>query len=354
MKKILFFAFCFITVSLAAQNDEMNAAKKIYSSGVVFYQNKDYVNAIKDFSKAIQYRAKITDSYLLCDMYIARAMCRMYLGSKDALSDASEAVAIKPEYSKTYYIRALIRLHGFHDPDNALRDIDSALVVKPGEPAYMLFKMTCYSFKKMFKEELAVANQILADDPKNVEAIVQRGSVNLSLKDYDAAIRDFKSALEANPNDFATLCDLANSYAQQKNWEEAKTYFLKSIKADSSQAFIVYNNLAYYIGDIKGDYKAAVDYCNQAIAINPKFAYSFSNRGFAEFKNGDTKTALADIQKSIDMDPKNSYAYKNRALILIAQNKISSACLDLHKAKDLDYALLYDDDVDKLIEKNCH
>jgi tetratricopeptide (TPR) repeat protein len=354
MKIILALFLAGLSLNLTAQHDETNEAKKYFNSGAEFYQKGQFTEAIKEFSKGLQYRSKITDSYLLCNLYMTRALCRMYLGSRDAFVDANEAVHIKPEYSKTYYIRSLIRLRILRDADNAIADIDTALQAKPGETSFLIQKMTCFEDKKMFKEELAIGNKILEDDSKNMFMVKMRGSVYLKLKDYDSAIKDFKRAMEALPNDFGAICSLANAYAQQNKWDEAKKYYFNAIQADSTQAAMVYNNLAYFAGQINNDFKTSVDYCNKALEKNPQNAFSYSNRGFAELKLGDMHAAMRDVQKSIDMDPKNSYAYKNRALILIAENKISSACLDLNKARQMDYAILYDDEVDKLLLQYCH
>jgi tetratricopeptide (TPR) repeat protein len=354
MKKLIVLLFICSSCAGIAQNEETNEAKKLYNSGAELYGKSDYIGAIKDFSKALQYRAKIKDQYLLCEIYINRSLCRMILGSQDAYADANEAVRIKPEYSRTYFVRSMVRLHIQHDADNAILDIDSALRAKPDEVEFLMQKMVCLETKKMYAAELDIANKIISDDPKNMLIIKHRGAIYSSMKNFDSAIKDFKYVLESAPNDFAALGDMANAYAQQDNWEEAKKYYLISLKADTTQAFLTYNNLAYFVGHIKNDFKASLEYCNKSIELNPHDSFAYSNKGFAELQLGDNRAAKKDVQKSIDMNPKNPYAYKNRALILIAENKIPSACLDLQKAKKLDYSILYDDEVDKLLEKYCH
>jgi tetratricopeptide (TPR) repeat protein len=354
MPKILFLFFLCCSVACFAQGDETNEARKYYNAGAEHYNKGEFIEAIQDFSTGLKNRSVITDSYLVCDLYLERAMCRLFLGSRDAFADANEAVKIKPEYSRSYYVRSRIRLMLLKDADNALADVDTALRSKPGDIDFLMQKMTCYNSKKMYTEALNTVNKVLDEDSKNSAVLKQRAAIYTSLREYDSSIRDFKQVLEAHPDDFEARCDLGFAYAKKNDWENAKQYFLLSIKvADSNQVVYTYNNLAYFVGQITGDYKASVGYCDKAIEKNPRFAYSFSNRGFAKFKLGDSKAALKDIQKSIDMDPKNSYAYKNRALVLISENKISSACLDLNKAKQLDYAILYDDEVDQLLLKYC-
>ncbi len=353
MKLVYSLIFCALTLFSVAQNDETTKAKKFFNSGVVYYENGDFTNAIKDFSKALEVRTKISDSYLLCNIYLNRALCRMYLGSADAVADASEAVALKPEYARSYYVRALVYARIIHNYDKAIADLDNALSLKPDEMDFLFLKASCYREKKQPKEAIKILNTLLESDSKNKPALKERGSLYLELHEYETAIAEFKKILEYEPNDFGSLCNLASCLCELKKFDEALTYYLKAVQADSTEAYVVYNNIGYFINLEQKDYKKAIEYFDKAIKSNPKFGYSYSNKGYAHYMIGDLKTAMREINKSLELAPKNSYAFKNRALVFIAENKISSACLDLQKALDLGYATQYDDEVDKLKEKHC-
>ncbi|HXB40914.1 MAG TPA: tetratricopeptide repeat protein [Bacteroidia bacterium] len=353
MKLLFSLLICVFTFSAVAQNDETSKAKKFFNSGVAFYEKGDFTNAIKDFSKALEFRTKISDSYLLCNLYLNRALCRMYLGSADAVNDAAEAVNLKPEYARSYYVRAMAYARIMHDFDKAVADLDNALSLKPDEPDFLFLKASCYREKKQPKESLKIINQILEADSKSKEALKERGSIYLELHDYETAIKDFTKVLEYEPNNFGSLCNLASCLCELKKFDEALTYYLKAIEADSTEAYVVYNNIGYFINFEQKDYKKAIEAFDKAIKCNPKFGYSYSNKGYAHYMLGDLKTAMREINKSLELAPKNSYAFKNRALVFIAENKISSACLDLQKALDLGYSTQYDDEVDKLMAKHC-
>jgi len=341
------------TGNISSQNDATIQAKKYFNSGAARYENGDYTKAIEDFSKALEFRTKITDSYLLCNLYLNRALSRMYLGSADGLADANEAVRLKPEFSRAFYIRALIQKRIMHDYDKALSDIDSALSFKPEEPDFLFLKSNCYREKKQPEEALKIMTKLLEIDPKNQEALKQHGSIYMELKKYDESAKDFLKVLEYNPNDFASLCDLASALCEQKKFDEALSYYLRAIAADSTEAYVVYNNIGYFINIEQKDYVKAIEYFDKSVKQNPKFAFGYSNRGYAKYMMGDLKAAMKDIHKSIEIMPKNSYAYKNKALVLIAENKISSACAELKKANELGYTQQYDEEVNELIKKHC-
>src|ERR1700739_2442780 len=119
------FAFLFV-VNVHSQNSATAQAKDYFNKGAGYYQNEDYTKAIEYFSKALEFRTKMSDTYLLCDIYLSRAAAHMNLGSTSALADANEAVKLKPEYARAYFIRGLIQEKVMHDLDKALFDADSA------------------------------------------------------------------------------------------------------------------------------------------------------------------------------------------------------------------------------------
>jgi tetratricopeptide (TPR) repeat protein len=342
------------TVCLSQETkDALANTKKHYNNGAIAYSQGEFTGAIKSFSKALEYRSGISDNYLLCDIYMNRALCRMNLGSNDALSDATEAVNLKPEYAKTHYIRAMVYINILQDADKALADINQALELKPSEPDFLFLKSTCYRIKKQPEEGLKVINQILESDPGSIDAIRGRGEVYLEMHKYEDAAKDFKKILEIKPGEFGSLCNLASCMCELQRYEEAQEVYLKAIESDTSQAYIIYNNIGYFVNMKEKNYKKAIASFDKAIAQNPKFGFSYSNRAYAKLMDGDTKGAMKDVNRSLELAPKNSYAYKNRALIFIAENKISSACLDLKKAQELGYSKQYDNEVTELQEKHC-
>ncbi|HKC69273.1 MAG TPA: tetratricopeptide repeat protein [Bacteroidia bacterium] len=352
-KKVIILGLLFFAAKLFSQEDATAMAKKYYSSGIDLYNKGDYTKAVEDFSKGIAFRSKITDSYLLCKLYLNRAASRLNLGSHDALDDANQAVALKPEFSRAYYMRAIVYEQIIRDYDKAISDADSALLLKPDDVDFMFVKVRCYGYKKQPEKSLEIINKILESDSKNIEALKQKGAVYLELHKYPESEQSFLKALEYQSNDFGILCDLASVLCEQKKFDGALDYYLKAISADTSQAYIVYSNIAYFIYLDQKDYAKAIEYLNKSIAQNPKFPYAYSNRGYAKYMQGDLKGGMKDVNKSLEVYPKNSYAYKNRALILIAENKISSACADLQRALDLGYTKQYDDEVNELVKKHC-
>lgn len=53
-----------------------------------------------------------------------------------------------------------------------------------------------------------------------------------------------------------------------------------------------------------------IEDCDRALAVSPKMALAFGNRGVAYFKIGDIRRAVNDLTKSIELDRKQGYAFR--------------------------------------------
>jgi lipoprotein NlpI len=111
-----------------------------------------------------------------------------------------------------------------------------------------------------------------------------------------------------------------------------------------------YNNRGYaYI--TKGDLDRAMADYDQAIALDPKSAYAYNGRGNAYATEGDFDHAIADYNQAIALDPKYWPVYLNRALAYIYTGSLSKALADLERSSELNpknlYTAIWLDIVDK-------
>lgn len=350
MKKILLITIFQIALLSKGQNN----FNRYFNEAMEQISKENYNLGIEKLSKALEYKNEAKNNYKIADAYNFRGYCRFVLKNDEvALKDFDEAILVKQEYAKSYFLKSLVYLTQKKNED-CITWCDKGLQFKPKDEDLLLNKSKALYGLKKYDESNTILYSMLEGDPKNISVIRYIASNFQRKKLWDSSIVHFSKALEINPVDYISFYDRGISKSYKKDYEGAKVDIEKAIQLDSISKFVGYNNLGFFLKLEQNDFKGAIEYFDKAINLDPKFAYAYSNRGFAKFKLGDMKGAYRDIKKSIDLDKTNSYAFKNLALVYIADGKKSNACETLKKAKDLGYEEMYDEDVNALIkEQQC-
>lgn len=124
-----------------------------------------------------------------------------------------------------------------------------------------------------------------------------RGNAYLSINEISKAEKDYKIAIDLEPNNEVFLGNYGNICLSQKKFKQAIEVYNKAIFIDQENDFF-YNNRAF--AEIKlGEMSAAIESYNHAINLNPHNHIYLKNRAnlFMEKKN--IKWALDDISKAI-------------------------------------------------------
>lgn len=336
-------------ISVFAQNDfEDN-----FNKGKEKFDKQEFNEAIGFFNDALKNKSKAKNNYRIAAALQAKAYSYMYLKKySPALKEIKEAIELKPEYSDLYYTITMIHLRN-KQYDDCIEWADKGLTIKPEFEELLLLRAAAKGEKKEFKEACLDYDSVLMINPRNMQALYSMSGTKAHMKLYDEAIKYSDKAIEIDAQDPAAFYNRAISKAYLKDFEGSMVDMQRGISVDTSMRWLGYNNIGFFINLEKKDYQGALTYFDDAVKINPEFAYAYSNRGFTKMKLGDLRGARKDIEKSISMDSKNSYAYKNLALLLIAEKKESQACEQLKKSLDLGYAIEYDDEVDILVKQYC-
>ncbi len=103
-------------------------------------------------------------------------------------------------------------------------------------------------------------------------------------------------------------------YSKEDKKKKSLRYFKKG--AAYVQTSGLFSNIGFK--DIQlNKYKEALRYLDQAIEMDNKNAYAYSNRALVFLKLLEFEKALKDIQKAIFLDQTNPYAFKHRAMIYL-------------------------------------
>ncbi|MEO6038417.1 MAG: tetratricopeptide repeat protein, partial [Saprospiraceae bacterium] len=146
--------------------------------------------------------------------------------------------------------------------------------------------------------------------PNYKDAYISRGGANFYLKNYDAAIADYRQAVHFGPDDprwktylAMTLRDGAQYYGEQKNdLATAQRYLSESWQINNQDAQTA--RLFGVANGVQGKHADAIAWFQKAVALDPKNASYLYDLGTAYFASGDAANGARYRQEALTLDPK--------------------------------------------------
>lgn len=193
---------------------------------------------------------------------------------------------------------------------------------------------------KHFPEAEKGFAQILAQDPKNAEALKSRGFCRLNMKMLDEAVADLTKADELSPDDAMTLKYRALAYVGLRDFPKAISDY-ERVAALMPQAREVREELAsvYAIRSHErfenGRFLEAADDMTEAIRLSPESPINYHRRGACYFHTGEYQKAYDDLTVAIGKEPNKPEHYDNRGQTLERLERNDEAEADFKKAREL-------------------
>jgi tetratricopeptide (TPR) repeat protein len=121
------------------------------------------------------------------------------------------------------------------------------------------------------------------------------------MRDLDGAIKSFRKALDADPNDAVAYNLWGEALARKGDCEGAIEAYGKAIASDANywEAHTRLGNCLFE----KGDYRGAIEHYKRAIAINPSYAGLRENLGQVLLAQGEFAKAWAATAKAVELTP---------------------------------------------------
>jgi tetratricopeptide (TPR) repeat protein len=85
-----------------------------------------------------------------------------------------------------------------------------------------------------------------------------------------------------------------------------------------------------------GSLEAAIELCNQAIFLSPKYELAFFQRAIAHELIGNFNRAIEDYSTTIQLNSNNIQAHLNRGILYKKQKKTWAAFRDFNAARSID------------------
>ena len=230
-------------------------------------------------------------------------------------------------------------------------------------------KISFFFKKKNFNEAKFIIDQLILEQPTNVDFLNILGIIFLETEKYLEAEKIFKKILDYKSNFFEAYYNLGILNQKLLNFNKALEYYLQANIINKNNYFLLnkiafvylkiedinlaikfyneslevnnvnveaYNNLGKIYLDYFGDINLAIRNFSSAIKVAPQIDYLHRNLGRAYKIAGDFDKAKISLNTSIVVNPKYSEAYWDLGDAHAQLHEYSEAKENLFKALELD------------------
>ncbi len=270
-----------------------NQADKHVIFGRQYSASENYERAIKNFKQALEFDPKMASAYY----YLGKTY--ITTDSLDQGLDALEkAVDIDPAYITAYQSIGQAYLEK-GDTAQARSFFDQLVTKKPDDcdiqVAYGYVMANELDSPEKGQQAFEKAKQLCPDNPLPYQYLAYA----LSEDRRDEKIDNFKKYLELSEGkatDPDALQYLFGLYFADERYQEAQQTIDQALAADPNDA-----NLQLYAGVVRdklGQPKAAIQYFDKAVQLNPDLEKAYLFRGLAYRELGNTQKFAEDLEKA--------------------------------------------------------
>lgn len=314
----------------------------------VYYEQGKYDLADKDYLKMISLKEGDVMGYMGIGRN-ANAQKRY----EDAIKQFDYVVKLEPNYSSAYSFRAESYI-GLKKYNEAIDDVISALGIDRDRKAFYELQELADS---AFEQTVAKLKVQKIKEPNEQSWDYDLGIVYERAAKYNKAIAYYKESLEKESN-IITASRISSCYDDLGDYDKALEYCNQAIALDSLKTNYLYEKAN--ILDNAGRTQEAIKTMSDYIANTPDEPAGYYQRGWFKDHFGDIEGALEDYTMAITLQPNVAYAYLNRGVLYRLKGENAKAESDFKQVVRLDsipeeaecsfYAYYYLGQKDKAIE----
>lgn len=314
----------------------------------VYYEQGKYDLADKDYLKMISLKEGDVMGYMGIGRN-ANAQKRY----EDAIKQFDYVVKLEPNYSSAYSFRAESYI-GLKKYNEAIDDVISALGIDRDRKAFYELQELADS---AFEQTVAKLKVQKIKEPNEQSWDYDLGIVYERAAKYNKAIAYYKESLEKESN-IITASRISSCYDDLGDYDKALEYCNQAIALDSVKTNYLYEKAN--ILDNAGRTQEAIKTMSDYIANTSDEPAGYYQRGWFKDHSGDIEGALEDYTMAITLQPNEAYAYLNRGVLYRLKGENAKAESDFKQVVRLDsipeeaecsfYAYYYLGQKDKAIE----
>ena len=223
--------------------------------------------------------------------------------------------------------------------DQATGPLERELRRTPNDVSIREMLGVCYYMSDHFAESAEVLRPVLDQLSDNAGLLYAAGTSLVRSGDAKNGARVFSRMLEKDQTVPAVHLMLAQAYAQEQNYPDARAEFARALQLDPHTAEAHYGSGMAALKQGKLD--ASADEFQQELSVNPGYIPAEYQLGYVRLEMHQADTAIPLFQDVVSRQPNHSDAYYELGKALLEQGKVKDAIQDLETSIHLhptDYA----------------
>jgi len=192
--------------------------------------------------------------------------------------------------------------------DKAVAAANSQIAKAPNNSAfYDLLGTVLYNNKKDLKGAEDALRKAATLDPKNSDALLKLGQVQVASGSTDQAIATYQNSIQQNPREVSFYILMGELYEAKQDWNDAKTWYQKALELQPENP-LASNNLAYAMLQTGGNVDVALSLAQTARRGMPDSPNAADTLGWVFYQKGAYQSAIDLFQESLRLVAKSNQA----------------------------------------------
>jgi len=156
------------------------------------------------------------------------------------------------------------------------------------------------------EEAIKILKDTVAQDPKDIEAIVALGNIERARKKFEDCTRSYAQAINVTADKpnwvlyyFRGICE-----ERSKQWPSAEADLKKALEMEPDQAQVL-NYLGYSWVDQGVNLDEAMNMIRRAVDQRPDDGYIVDSLGWAYYRIGNYAEAVKNLERAVDLKPED-------------------------------------------------
>jgi cellulose synthase operon protein C len=177
--------------------------------------------------------------------------------------------------------------------------------------------------KGRLDEASSLNDAVLKSKPSDVDALVDRGQIQIALGHPSDAITNLQTAINNAPNSGVAYYQLGVAYDRAKQPEQAEKAWEDAIRRDPD---LVEAQRALARVSLRKSNMIELEHCStRIIELQPDTPDGYAMRALSYVRRGQLSRADADVQKAIRVAPQNSAGYIQLGNLMLARKTFHAA-----------------------------